>query len=177
MPPARPEMVKMMPRVPGKRPKRKMKNNCMSATTAPSPIVKSRSGTSNFTNKATGSRSRFSCSTASDRGPLFLTLSSRTAFVASSVALLAVVRFGSCSSQSGRPKTKVNRAAENTPQRSGSVLAAETWSMPAINSGMAPPKRLPRAPTPSKRKLFSANTPTRCLSVVLSVSRGKFVTQ
>ena len=45
---------------------------------APSPIVKRRSGRSNFTNKATGRRSRFSCSTASARGPLCLTPSSRT---------------------------------------------------------------------------------------------------
>ena len=149
----------------------------MSATTAPSPMVKSRSGMSNFTNKATGSRSRFLWSTASARGPLFLTPSSKTACVALSVDLSAVLRFGSRKNQSGRPKTKVNKAAANTPQRNAIVLAAETCRMLAITSGMAPPKRLPSEPTPSKRKLFRANTPTRCLSVVLSVKSGRLVTQ
>src|SRR5438309_2071982 len=79
-----------------------------------------------------------------------------------------------------RRRTGRGAVGENVrapPQRSGSVLAAETWRMPDINSGITPPRRLPRAPTPSKRKLFSANTPTRCLSVVLSVSKGRLVTQ
>jgi hypothetical protein len=85
------------------------KESCMSATTAPSPIVKRRSGTSNFTNKATGSGSRFSWSTASARDPLFLTLSSKTAFVVLFVALFAVVRSGSRKNQSGSEYAPMQR--------------------------------------------------------------------
>ena len=71
----------------------------------------------------------------------------------------------------------VKSAAANTPQRSGTTLAAETWIKPATNSGMAPPSRLPSAPTPSSKKLLKARTPTRCCSVVFSIKRGIFVTQ
>ena len=43
---------------------------------------------SNFTNKETGSRSRFSCNTVSARGPLFLTLSTNTALVVAGKSLV-----------------------------------------------------------------------------------------